>query len=126
MSQNKVKLILKLVRISDRMPFIPALNIRSNLQGAKILLDGVDTGRVTNARFVRWKAGTYSVEKEGYNFSPETSVEEIAPDIEKTIDFIGTVQELVTQPVTPTITRDSAGVYSIATDTAGTWVKINA
>jgi hypothetical protein len=96
-SQNKVKLTLKLVRISGRMPFIPALNIRSNLQGAKILLDGVDTGRVTNARFVRWKAGTYSVEKEGYNFSPETSVEEIAPHIEKTIDFIGTAQILPTE-----------------------------
>jgi hypothetical protein len=103
-SQNKVKLTLKLVRISGRMPFIPALNIRSNLQGAKILLDGVDTGRVTNARFVRWKAGTYSVEKEGYKFSPETSVEEIAPHIEKTIDFIGTAQVNAPKLPTPYIT----------------------
>lgn len=88
MSYKNVKLKLTLLRLSTREAYVPPLNIRCDIMGAKVLLDGVDTGKVTNARFLRWREGVYSLEKSGYEFTPESITESEMPQQEKTIDFI--------------------------------------
>lgn len=86
---SQVKLKLTLLRLDDRIQRVPPLNIRCNVMGAKILLNGEDTGKVTNARFLRWREGVYSLEKSGYEFVPESITESEMPQQEKTIDFCG-------------------------------------
>ena len=87
MSYKNVKLKLTLLRLSTREAYVPPLNIRCDIMGAKVLLNGVDTGKVTNARFLRWREGVYSLEKSGYEFVPGSITESEMPQQEKTIDF---------------------------------------
>ena len=103
---SQVKLKLTLLRLDDRTQRVPPLNIRCNIQGAKILLNGEDTGKTTNTRLIKWTAGTYSVEKPGYVFIPASITETDLPPSERTIDFIG-----IAQVKTPVIALDDSAPF---------------